>query len=215
MNGPANAYDAVVVGAGHAGIEAAMAIARLGFRTLMITQNLDTIGKLSCNPAVGGLAKGNMVREIDALGGQMGKIIDETMIQFRVLNRSRGPAVQAPRAQADKLAYQVKAKQVLESEPNLSLFSGHRGRPALPRRRGQTVPGGQLPGGRSGGWGARRRRRSCARQRPGRRAPGGSHRRASLTGPRQPPGHRSRHGGGDRRRLSPPGANSSPPGPSS
>jgi tRNA uridine 5-carboxymethylaminomethyl modification enzyme len=122
MNGPANAYDAVVVGAGHAGIEAAMAIARLGFRTLMITQNLDTIGKLSCNPAVGGLAKGNMVREIDALGGQMGKIIDETMIQFRVLNRSRGPAVQAPRAQADKLAYQVKAKQVLESEPNLSLF---------------------------------------------------------------------------------------------
>jgi tRNA uridine 5-carboxymethylaminomethyl modification enzyme len=122
MNGPANAYDAVVVGAGHAGIEAAMATARLGFRTLMITQNLDTIGKLSCNPAVGGLAKGNMVREIDALGGQMGKIIDETMIQFRVLNRSRGPAVQAPRAQADKLAYQVKAKQVLESEPNLSLF---------------------------------------------------------------------------------------------
>jgi tRNA uridine 5-carboxymethylaminomethyl modification enzyme len=99
-----------------------MATARLGFRSLMVTQNLDTIGKLSCNPAVGGLAKGNMVREIDALGGQMGKIIDATMIQFRVLNRSRGPAVQAPRAQADKLAYQTKAKQVLESEPNLSLF---------------------------------------------------------------------------------------------
>ncbi len=99
-----------------------MAIARLGFRVLMITQNLDTIGKLSCNPAIGGLAKGNMVREIDALGGQMGRIIDETMIQFRVLNRSRGPAVQAPRAQADKLAYQIKAKQVLESEPALQLF---------------------------------------------------------------------------------------------
>lgn len=115
-------FDAIVVGGGHAGIEASMATARLGFRTLLITQNLDTIGKLSCNPAVGGLAKGNMVREIDALGGQMGRIIDETMIQFRVLNRSRGPAVQAPRAQADKLAYQVKAKQILEAEANLTLF---------------------------------------------------------------------------------------------
>ncbi|MFO8043770.1 MAG: FAD-dependent oxidoreductase, partial [Alkalispirochaeta sp.] len=115
-------FDAIVVGGGHAGIEAASAIARMDFRVLLITQNLDTIGKLSCNPAVGGLAKGNMVREIDALGGQMGRIIDETMIQFRVLNRSRGPAVQAPRAQADKLAYQVKAKQVLEGQPNLTLF---------------------------------------------------------------------------------------------
>ncbi|MCG8480786.1 MAG: tRNA uridine-5-carboxymethylaminomethyl(34) synthesis enzyme MnmG [Spirochaetales bacterium] len=115
-------FDSIIVGGGHAGIEASMAIARLGFRVLMVTQNLDTIGKLSCNPAIGGLAKGNMVREIDALGGRMGRIIDETMIQFRVLNRSRGPAVQAPRAQADKLAYQVKAKQVLESEPNLRLF---------------------------------------------------------------------------------------------
>ncbi len=115
-------YDAIVVGGGHAGIEAASAVARMGFRALLITQNLDTIGKLSCNPAVGGLAKGNMVREIDALGGQMGKIIDETMIQFRVLNRSRGPAVQAPRAQADKLAYQIKAKQVLEGQPNVTLF---------------------------------------------------------------------------------------------
>ncbi len=114
--------DAVVVGGGHAGIEASMAIARMGFPVLLITQNLDTIGKLSCNPAIGGLAKGNMVREIDALGGQMGRIIDETMIQFRVLNRSRGPAVQAPRAQADKLAYQVKAKQVLEAEPKVTLF---------------------------------------------------------------------------------------------
>lgn len=114
--------DAVVVGGGHAGIEASMAIARMGFPVLLITQNLDTIGKLSCNPAIGGLAKGNMVREIDALGGQMGRIIDETMIQFRVLNRSRGPAVQAPRAQADKLAYQVKAKQLLEAEPLVTLY---------------------------------------------------------------------------------------------
>lgn len=114
--------DAIVIGGGHAGIEAAMAIARMDFDVLLITQNLDTIGKLSCNPAIGGLAKGNMVREIDALGGQMGNIVDDTMIQFRVLNRSRGPAVQAPRAQADKLAYQVKAKQVLEAEPRLVLF---------------------------------------------------------------------------------------------
>ncbi len=115
-------YKAIVVGGGHAGIEAALALARLGHSTLMITQNLDHIGKLSCNPAVGGLAKGNMVREIDALGGEMGRIIDKTMIQFRVLNRSRGPAVQAPRAQADKLAYQVEAKSVLERQANLELF---------------------------------------------------------------------------------------------
>lgn len=115
-------FDALVVGGGHAGIEAGLAVARLGFSTLLVTQNLDTIGKLSCNPAVGGLAKGNMVREIDALGGEMGHIIDDTMIQFRVLNRSRGPAVQAPRAQADKLAYQIRAKQALEREPNLHLL---------------------------------------------------------------------------------------------
>ena len=115
-------FDAIVVGGGHAGIEAASAIARLGFRTLLITQNLDTIGKLSCNPAIGGLAKGNMVREIDALGGQMGKIIDKSMIQFRVLNRSRGPAVQAPRAQADKLAYQTEAKRALEAQTNVFLY---------------------------------------------------------------------------------------------
>ena len=88
----------------------------------MVTQNLDTIGQLSCNPAVGGLAKGNMVREIDALGGQMGQLIDDTMIQFRILNRSRGPAVQAPRAQADKPAYRQKAKHTLELQSNLELF---------------------------------------------------------------------------------------------
>lgn len=115
-------FHAIVVGGGHAGIEASLALARLDFQVLLITQNLDTIGKLSCNPAIGGLAKGNMVREIDALGGEMGRLIDSTMIQFRVLNRSRGPAVQAPRAQADKLAYQIKAKQVLEQERNVTLF---------------------------------------------------------------------------------------------
>jgi len=115
-------FDAIVVGGGHAGIEAALALSRMGHKTLMVTQNLDTIGKMSCNPAVGGLAKGNMVREIDALGGEMGRIIDATMIQFRVLNRSRGPAVQAPRAQADKHAYQTLAKQTLELQKNLTLF---------------------------------------------------------------------------------------------
>ncbi|MFW5801826.1 MAG: tRNA uridine-5-carboxymethylaminomethyl(34) synthesis enzyme MnmG [Spirochaeta sp.] len=115
-------YDAIVVGGGHAGIEASLALARLGFSTLMITQNLDTIGKLSCNPAVGGLAKGNMVREIDALGGEMGRLIDASMIQFRVLNRSKGPAVQAPRAQADKVAYQNLSKKTLERQENLELF---------------------------------------------------------------------------------------------
>ena len=115
-------YHAAVVGAGHAGIEAALALSRLGFSTILVTQNLDTVGQLSCNPAVGGLAKGNMVREIDALGGEMGRIIDATMIQFRVLNRSRGPAVQAPRAQADKPAYRQKAKHTLELADNLELF---------------------------------------------------------------------------------------------
>ena len=115
-------YDALVVGGGHAGIEASLALSRIGFRTVLVTQNLDTIGQLSCNPAVGGLAKGNMVREIDAMGGQMGHLIDGTMLQFRVLNRSRGPAVQAPRAQADKPAYRQKAKHTLELQTGLELF---------------------------------------------------------------------------------------------
>jgi tRNA uridine 5-carboxymethylaminomethyl modification enzyme len=115
-------FDAIVIGGGHAGIEAGLALARLGFDTLFITQSLDCIGRLSCNPAVGGLAKGNVVREIDALGGQMARFIDQTMIQFRILNRSKGPAVQAPRAQADKAAYALLAKQTLELEKNLFLF---------------------------------------------------------------------------------------------
>ncbi|MEE8440124.1 MAG: tRNA uridine-5-carboxymethylaminomethyl(34) synthesis enzyme MnmG [Spirochaetia bacterium] len=114
--------EAVVIGGGHAGIEAALALARLGHSTILVTQNPDQIGRLSCNPAIGGLAKGNMVREIDALGGEMGRLIDATMIQFRVLNRSRGPAVQAPRAQADKLAYQVAAKSALEGQHGLHIF---------------------------------------------------------------------------------------------
>jgi len=115
-------YEALVVGGGHAGIEASLALSRFGYSTMLVTQNLDTIGQLSCNPGIGGLAKGNMVREIDALGGEMGRIIDKTMIQFRILNRSRGPAVQAPRAQADKIAYRLRAKKTLEAETNLYLY---------------------------------------------------------------------------------------------
>lgn len=115
-------YDIIVIGGGHAGIEAACAAAREGFATLMVTQSLDAIGRLSCNPAIGGLAKGNLVREIDALGGVMGHLIDSSMIQYRILNRRRGPAVQAPRAQADKFTYSRNAKQLLEHTANLSLF---------------------------------------------------------------------------------------------
>jgi tRNA uridine 5-carboxymethylaminomethyl modification enzyme len=118
-------YDVLVVGAGHAGIEAAMASARLGCRTLVLTQNLDTIGQMSCNPAIGGLAKGHMVREIDALGGVMGSNTDATGIQFRMLNSNKGPSVRAPRAQCDKKAYQFRMKVLLEDEENLYLFQGN------------------------------------------------------------------------------------------
>src|SRR2546429_9834589 len=114
-------YDVIVIGSGHAGIEAALASARIGCRTLMLTQNLDTIGQMSCNPAIGGLAKGQIVREIDALGGAMGLNADATGIQFRMLNRSKGPSVRAPRAQCDKKAYQFRMKAILELTDNLDL----------------------------------------------------------------------------------------------
>jgi len=118
-------YDVLVVGAGHAGVEAALAAARMGCQTALLTQNLDTISQMSCNPAIGGLAKGNIVREIDALGGAMGLNTDATAIQFRMLNGNKGPSVRSPRAQADKKAYQFRMKAVLEHTPNLDLHQGN------------------------------------------------------------------------------------------
>ena len=118
-------YDVIVCGAGHAGVEAAMAAARLGCRTAILTQNLDTISQMSCNPAIGGLAKGHVVREIDALGGVMGRNTDATGIQFRLLNARKGPSVQAPRAQCDKKAYQFRMKWLIENQLNLDLHQGN------------------------------------------------------------------------------------------
>jgi tRNA uridine 5-carboxymethylaminomethyl modification enzyme len=117
-------FDVIVIGAGHAGCEAASAAARLGCETALVTLNLDLIGQMSCNPAVGGIAKGHVVREIDALGGIMGRVIDRTGTQFRLLNRSRGPAVQSPRAQADRSLYRTEMRHVLEATPNLHLRQG-------------------------------------------------------------------------------------------
>src|SRR3989440_3190807 len=121
-------YDVLVVGAGHAGVEAALSAARMGCRTLLLSMNLDTIGQMSCNPAIGGLAKGHLVREIDALGGEMGKATDMTGLQFRMLNKKKGPSVWAPRAQCDKKAYQFRMKWACERESNLDLRQGQTSR---------------------------------------------------------------------------------------
>jgi len=117
-------FEVVVIGAGHAGCEAASAAARMGCKTALVTINLDLIAQMSCNPAIGGIAKGHLVREVDALGGIMGKVIDRTGIQFRLLNRSRGPAVQSPRAQADRSLYRREMRRMLEGTPNLHLRQG-------------------------------------------------------------------------------------------
>src|SRR6266571_1672057 len=114
-------FDVIVIGGGHAGCEAAYIAARIGAQTALVTIDITSIGQMSCNPAIGGIAKGHIVREVDALGGLMGQVIDATGIQFRLLNRSRGPAVQSPRAQADKKLYRIRMRQVLESEPNLKI----------------------------------------------------------------------------------------------
>jgi tRNA uridine 5-carboxymethylaminomethyl modification enzyme len=143
-------YDVVVVGAGHAGCEAARACARMGLKTAMVTMNLDLIAQMSCNPAIGGIAKGHLVREIDALGGIMGEVTDAVGIQFRLLNTSRGPAVWSPRAQCDKKMYRVKMREVLEQEPNLRIkqaevaeliieVNGHRRVSGVKLRDGRTI----------------------------------------------------------------------------
>src|SRR5436853_2105174 len=139
-------YDIVVVGAGHAGCEAAMAAARMGLKTALFTLNVDLIAQMSCNPAVGGIAKGHLVREVDALGGIMGEVTDAVGIQFRLLNTSRGPAVWSPRAQCDKKLYRQRMKETLEAEPNLHIKQAEVAGLVLANKR---VSGVKLRDGRS------------------------------------------------------------------
>ena len=152
-----DSFDVAVCGAGHAGIEASLACARMGLKTLLVTQTIDSIGRMSCNPSIGGVAKGNIVREIDALGGEMGKLIDSSMIQFRLLNRSRGPAVQSPRSQADKILYAQNARKILEKTQNLSTLMDTvtdvltvASDEDLPEGSGSSAEYGSIPGEKSG-----------------------------------------------------------------
>ena len=144
-----NQYQVVVVGAGHAGCEAARACARLGLKTAMITMNADLIAQMSCNPAVGGIAKGHLVREIDALGGIMGEITDSVGIQFRLLNTSRGPAVWSPRAQCDKKQYRLRMREILENEPNLRILQSEVAQLSLSNETHPRVQGVSLRDGRT------------------------------------------------------------------
>src|SRR5881396_3121917 len=145
-------YDVIVVGGGHAGTEASVMAARMGAEVLLLTSNLDTIGQLSCNPAIGGIAKGTVVREIDALGGIMGRATDRATIQFRMLNRSKGPAVWAPRAQCDRTLYRRAVRELLEGFPGIELTQGMVTRLILDgtRRRRRDRRRAQLPRARCG-----------------------------------------------------------------
>ena len=124
MNDANFTFDVIVIGAGHAGVEASLACARMGLSTLVLTINVDKVALMPCNPSIGGSAKGHLVREIDALGGQMGLTIDKTLLQIRTLNKKKGPAIQAYRAQADKILYQAEMKRCLEKQENLTLRQG-------------------------------------------------------------------------------------------